>query len=146
MNSQLTDIEQVRRAKARYCRFVDTRDLEQFASLLEPTVEVRVFSTEGELIASFDDRESYMDAMRSYIQGSHSIHQLHNDEIDQISQTEITAIWSMEDVLVFPGAAAGLPARIKGYGHYHELWRLGPYGWRLARMTLRRAIFEVTNA
>jgi len=146
MNGTTYDTEQVRRAKARYCRFIDTRELEEFAELLEPDVEVRVFGTDGLLIASFDDRDGYMDAVRAHIDGAQTIHQIHNDEIDQVSETVISAIWSMEDVIVFPTAVAGSPARIQGYGHYHELWRLGPDGWRLARMELRRTILEVTNA
>lgn len=149
MNAQsntVSDIEQVRRAKALYCRFVDTKEWARFSDLLEPAVHVQAYDPAGGTIAAFDDRGSYVDAVSAFLHGAQSIHQVHNDEIDQLSDTEISGIWSMEDVIVFPKNSDGRPARLHGYGHYHELWRRGPDGWRLARMELRRTILDIVDA
>jgi len=60
-----------------------------------------------------------------------SSYQVHNDELAQVSDTEIRAIWSMEDCVIFPEADAGAtrPARHHGYGHYHETWVLEDGAW-----------------
>lgn len=137
-------IEQVRRAKARYARFLDTKDWDGFAGLFEPAVQVRMFDPTGNVIVSHDERDSFVNAARTGLEGGQSIHQVHNDEIEQISETEISAIWSMEDLIIFRPGAGG-PGRMHGYGHYHELWRLGSDGWRIARLELRRTILEFTD-
>lgn len=141
MDATKDNIEQVRRAKARYARFLDTKDWNGFAGLFEPAVRVRMFDPDGNTIVSHDDRDSFVAAARAGLEGGQSIHQMHNDEIDQISETEIAGIWSMEDVIIFRPGSEG-PGRMHGYGHYHEVWRLGPEGWRIASLELRRTILE----
>ena len=144
MDTARDNIEQVRRAKARYARFLDTKDWDGFVDLFEPAVQVRMFDPAGSLIVSHDDRDSFVAAARAGLEGGQSIHQVHNDEIDQISDTEISETWSMEDMIIFRPGSEG-PRRMHGYGHYHELWRLGPEGWRIARLELRRTILEFTD-
>jgi hypothetical protein len=144
MDATRNDIEQVRRAKARYARFLDTKDWDGFAGLFEPNVRVRMFDPAGNTIVSHDDRDSFVEAARVGLEGGQSIHQMHNDEIDRVSENEISAIWSMEDMIIFRPGSAG-PGRMHGYGHYHELWRRGPDGWRIARLELRRTILEFTE-
>ena len=56
---------------------------------------------------------------------------------------EISAIWSMEDYIVFPAAESGA-ASIHGYGHYHETWLQTHDNWCIARLELRRTILEST--
>lgn len=137
--------ESVRRAKARYCRFVDTKDWQSFRTLFVDRPTIRVYDPTGGLVATFDTREEYIVAASSFVEGGHTIHQLHNDEIDQVSDTEIAAIWSMEDLLVFPAPRADQPLRFNGFGHYHETWTLGPAGWRIARLELRRTILDIKH-
>ncbi|ADH88614.1 conserved hypothetical protein [Ancylobacter novellus DSM 506] len=144
MDATRDDIEQVRRAKARYARFLDTKDWDGFAALFEPNVRVRMFDPAGNIIVSHDDRDSFVEAARVGLEGGQSIHQMHNDEIDRVSEDEISAIWSMEDMIIFRPGSVG-PGRMHGYGHYHELWRRGPDGWRIARLELRRTILEFTE-
>jgi hypothetical protein len=140
-------IEQVRAAKARYCRFVDTKQWENFSALLVANPQILVYDAAGQLIFTFDSREVYVDACRDYLEGAQSSHQVHNDELAQVSETEIQAIWSMEDCVIFPEADINVdprPARHHGYGHYHESWVLEDGAWHLARVELRRTILEIT--
>lgn len=143
MGPPLSNIEHVRRAKARYCRFLDTKAWDQFADLLEPAVQVQMFDPSGRLIVEHRDRDSFVRSAREGLEGGQSIHQIHNDEIDETSESEIIAIWSMEDLIFFREGSEG-PARMHGYGHYHEQWRLGAQGWRIARLELRRTILDFT--
>ena len=44
-----------------------------------------MFDPAGNMIVSHDDRDSFVTAARTGLEGAQSIHQMHNDEIDQIS-------------------------------------------------------------
>lgn len=145
--STMTPFEQVRVAKARYCRFVDTKQWEAFSTLFVAAPEILVYDLADQLIVSFDSRDAYVAACQGYLVGAHSSHQVHNDELTQVSDTEISAVWSMEDCVIFPEADASAdarPARHHGYGHYHETWVLEDGAWLIARIELRRTILEIT--
>ena len=146
MNS-LTPFEQVRLAKARYCRYVDTKQWEAFSTLFVTTPQLLMYDVGGQLIYTFETREAFVGVCQAYLEGAQSSHQVHNDELTQVSDTEIHAIWSMEDNVIFPPAevtADPRPARHHGHGHYHETWVLQDGAWRMARMELRRTILEIT--
>lgn len=143
----MTPFDQVRTSKARYCRFVDTKQWDAFSALFVAAPEILVYDATDQLIVSFDARDAYVEACRGYLEGAQSSHQVHNDELAQVSDTEIRAIWSMEDCVIFPEADAGAtprPARHHGYGHYHETWVLEDGAWLIARIELRRTILEIT--
>lgn len=138
-------IEQVRLAKARYCRFVDTKQWAAFADLLIPSPDIKIYDVAGDLLVAFTSREAFASAAKDYLAGAQSIHQVHNDELSQVSESAISAIWSMEDHILFPDQAGGRPSRHHGYGHYHENWVLTAAGWRIASLELRRTILEITS-
>lgn len=141
MQNNDESIEQVRRAKARYARHVDTKNWDGLAALLDPGLKFTAYDPAGAILHEFEDSASFVGAVREALDGAQSIHQLHNDEIDLVSPSEISAVWSMEDMINFAPGREG-PRRMHGYGHYHELWRRGPSGWRLAEVDLRRTILE----
>ena len=140
----LSAFDQVRLAKARYCRFIDTRQWTEFGQLFVESPDIRIYDAAGELIVSFSSSSAFTGAARDYLTGAQSIHQVHNEELTQTSDSDISAIWSMEDHILFPAPAAGQPSRHHGYGHYHEQWTLTHSGWRIASLALRRTILEVT--
>jgi hypothetical protein len=137
-------IEQVRQAKARYCRFLDTKQWDAFADLFIAAPEIGIYGTSGDLLAAFSSRDAFVSAAQGYLTGAQSIHQVHNDELTQRSEGQIGAIWSMEDHILFPKVDDGRPARHHGYGHYHETWVQGADGWRIASLELHRTILEIT--
>lgn len=136
-------IEQVRRAKARYCRFVDTKRWDDFHGLFIVAPKIRVFDPEGNSIAEFDTRDAFVTAARTLLDGAQSSHLVHNDEIDLVSTTEVQAIWAMEDMIVISAPRPDQPSRLHGYGHYHERWILTPEGWRIASLELQRTILTI---
>jgi len=138
-------IEQVRRAKARYLRFADTKQWAEFAELFVPNPHIRMMSPDGAVLASFDSRNAFVAAAEAYLDGGRSTHMVHNDEIDLVSDTEIAATWAMEDIIVFPAPRPDQPARHHGYGRYHETWTLTPDGWRIARLELHRSVLDITK-
>ncbi|SDH15445.1 MULTISPECIES: nuclear transport factor 2 family protein [unclassified Duganella] len=140
-----TSFDQIRAAKARYCRFADTKQWQAFTAVFIARPEILIYDAADQLLISFDTREAFSGAARDYLEGTQSIHQIHNEELTQVSATEVHAIWSMEDCVIFPDVADDpRPARHHGYGHYHERWVLEDGLWRLARLELRRTILEIT--
>jgi hypothetical protein len=122
---------------------VDTHQWQEFAALFATKPTIRFFGEDGILLAEFEAADEFMAVTKAYLSGVKSIHQVHNDEIDIVSETEISAVWSMEDYLIFPNENDGRPASMHGYGHYHETWRLEEGQWRLAYLELRRTILEI---
>lgn len=140
----ISAIEQVRLRKARYCRSLDTKQWETFAALFVADAKATVFDPEGGLIAEFHTAGAFVNAARQFLEGARSIHQVHNDELELVSESEINAIWSMEDYIVFPLAPKDAPISVHGYGHYHERWVLKDGAWLISNLELRRTILEVT--
>jgi hypothetical protein len=136
-------IEQVRLSKARYCRFLDTKQWQPFVALFVADARACVFDPEGASIAEFHSASAFVNAARQFLEGARSIHQVHNDELELVSEGEISAIWSMEDYIVFPLASRDSPMSVHGYGHYHERWVLRDGVWRISNLELRRTILEV---
>ena len=101
-NYPIDPIEQVRRGKARYCRFVDTRQWDELAALFVPEPTIEMLDPDGNTIAAFSRREEFASVVRNFLDGARSSHHLHNAEIDIVSEREITAIWAMEDIVVNP--------------------------------------------
>ncbi|EPE97133.1 nuclear transport factor 2 family protein [Rhizobium grahamii] len=143
MQKRLALADTIRTQKARYCRYVDTHQWVEFTALFASNPTIRFFGEDGVLLAEFDAVDELVAVTRAYLSGVRSIHQVHNDEIDIVSDTEISAVWSMEDYLIFPDGNDGRPASMHGYGHYHETWRLEDGQWRLALLELRRTILEI---
>lgn len=143
MQNHLVVVETIRRSKARYCRYVDTQNWPEFASLFSQSPTIRFLGEDGTVLADFNSVDEFVSVTKAHLSRARTIHQVHNDEIEVISENEVRAIWSMEDYLVFPDVSDGRPASMHGYGHYHETWRLEEGQWRLAQLELRRTILEI---
>lgn len=142
MPDQLTIAEAIRQQKARYCRFIDTKQWDAFASLLKDGINALMYDPDGTLIASFDEASAFVKAARDFLAGARSIHQVHNSELAFEQDGTVSAIWSMEDYIVGLRPEVGFGS-MHGYGHYHETWeRIDDGRWVIARLELRRTILE----
>ena len=142
MDDDLALMNIIRYRKAKYCRFVDTKQWDDLAALLVPRPTLRFFDAERVLLYEFDSTEKWIELMKAYLAGAHTIHQVHNSEIEVVSNVEVQAIWSMEDYLIL-AEGHDRPASVHGYGHYHETWRLMENAWRITRIDLYRTILLV---
>ena len=105
----MDELEQIRLLKARYCRFLDTRDI----GVLAATVRARRggparprgvhrwrrpadHAAAGRLSRAFEP------VVLGGIAGAATMHHCHTPEIELTSPTTATGIWAMEDLLVFP--------------------------------------------
>ncbi|MBO0144594.1 nuclear transport factor 2 family protein [Agrobacterium sp. Ap1] len=131
--------------KARYCRYIDTKQWDEFQELFLNEPYIRFMDTEGQTIHAFASLDDFVTTSARYLEGARTIHQVHNAEMERVSDREVNAIWSMEDYLVFPRVDQTRPASMHGYGHYHETWHLEGGEWRIARLELRRTILEIAS-
>ena len=142
MLNQLIATEAIRQQKARYCRYVDSRQWEEFRSLLKDDLEVRIFDPSGTVAASFDRAQDFVDSAREFLSGTQSAHQIHGSELTVNSDSSVSAIWSMEDYVVKLQQGQRFE-KFHGYGHYHEVWERDGDRWKIARLELRRIIVEI---
>ncbi|MBB4440758.1 MULTISPECIES: nuclear transport factor 2 family protein [Rhizobium] len=143
MHSDIEAFEAIGVQKARYCRYIDTKRWDEFGKLFSTEPEVRFMDPEGSTVAAFNSVGDFVAATARYLEGARTIHQVHNAELERVSAHQVTAIWSMEDYLVFPEDDETRPASMHGYGHYHETWELADGQWRIAKLALRRTIHEI---
>jgi hypothetical protein len=132
----LVAIEAIKALKARYFRFVDTKDWDALRSLFVSgaTLHFAHRTNEPEAAEMAISRIS-----KILLPGVVSVHNGGIPEID-IDGDRATAIWPMSDLLVFPVDRPnpfGL-ARLHGYGHYHERYERRDGAWRIAALRLDR--------
>ncbi|WP_414814753.1 nuclear transport factor 2 family protein [Rhizobium sp. IY2] len=143
MQSDIEAFEAIGFQKARYCRYIDTKRWDEFGKLFSTEPEVRFMDPEGNTVGAFNSVADFVAVTARYLEGARTIHQVHNAELERVSAHQVTAIWSMEDYLVFPVEDETRPASMHGYGHYHETWELADGQWRIVKLALRRTILEI---
>jgi len=143
MQSDIEAFEAIGFQKARYCRYIDTKRWDEFGKLFSAEPEVRFMDPEGNIVGAFNSVADFVAVTARYLEGARTIHQVHNAELERMSAHQVTAIWSMEDYLVFPADDETRPASMHGYGHYHETWELADGEWRISKLALHRTILEI---
>jgi hypothetical protein len=128
----LWDIEQIKQLKARYFRFMDTRNWEEHRTSF--TEDCRHLGYQGE-DSVIDRYEDYVAMLRDAIEPGRSVHHGHTPEITLTSPTEATGIWAMMDYVEREGQN---PRKIIGYGHYFETYRKEASGWKISSKRLVR--------
>ena len=117
---QLSDLYEIQRLKARYFRYVDTKQWDKYRDLF--TEEVDFGHQKGDVQnrhlshlshRSFDDLMSYL---RTADSGKVTAHHGHMPEIEFIDDDTATGIWAMFDWV--DDSTRGVAWQ--GYGHYHE--------------------------
>jgi hypothetical protein len=128
------DIEAIKQLKARYFRFMDTKQWDAMLEVFAPDVHVDMEKEGGGIQ---DDRDSFMAMLVESIGDVTTVHHGHMPEITVTSPTTASGIWAMEDELRWPD---GAPIKaMHGYGHYHETYEKGADGqWRIKTLTLTR--------
>jgi uncharacterized protein (TIGR02246 family) len=127
---RLLDIEAIRQLKARYFRFLDTKDWDAFASLFtdDAYMEADGVVQEG--------RAAIRGFLPKVLDGVVTTHHGHTSEIAITGRDTATGIWAMFDYLTWPGD--GPPKGLQGYGHYHEEYVRENGAWRIRRLVLTR--------
>lgn len=148
----MNDLEQLQarvaisEVKARYCRFLDTKNWDGYASLFTEDFELDV--SEGTSLPVIRGRDAALQQIRASIGDARTAHQVHTPEISFVSDDEARVIWAMQDRVLFGAEhAARLGfSGLTGYGHYHERYvRIGGE-WKIAASRLTRLHLDMHPA
>jgi hypothetical protein len=135
----LTDIEAIKRLKARYCRHLDAKDWQSWRSLFADDFVSDTTEAGGRLIVGADE---FVDFIRSTLgkPSQPTVHQVHAPEIELTSPTTATGVWALNDVVRL---APGL--NLQGYGHYHETYEKLGEQWLIKTSKLTRLREDLFN-
>ena len=161
----LMAIEQIRRLKARYFRFLDGKNWDEFGRLFveNATMDARQsFSAvhpktgelfvhgNAELVKAMNPNDMMMSgAANIAAKGAElfpeviTMHHGHMSEIDIESENSARAIWAMKDRLLFLSAASPI-REIHGFGHYHETYGRFEGEWKILTSRLSRIRVDVS--
>jgi len=146
MTGAADELEALRQLKARYCRFLDTKDVESWRGLFAPDVVVRLdtaVSTGGGdpmTAPRLEGVNNFVPMVMGGLENVATMHHCHTPELSLTSDTTATGIWAMEDLLIF-----GDGHELHGAGHYHETYEKQDGSWRIKSLHLSRTILRVTG-
>jgi SnoaL-like domain len=134
----LLEIEAIKQLKARYCRYLDTKDWQSWRSLFADDFLSDTSPAGGKVIRGADE---FVTFTRKSLRSQATVHQVHAPEIELTSPTTARGVWALEDVVRF---ASGV--NLRGYGHYTETYEKVDGQWLIASSTLTRLREDVFNA
>lgn len=134
----LLEIEAIKQLKARYCRYLDTKDWVAWRGIFTDDFLSDTSQAGGKEIRGADDFVAFT---RKGVGNRATAHQVHAPEIELTSATTARGIWALEDVVrLAPGV------NLRGYGHYHETYEKIDGQWRITSSTLTRLREDIFNA
>jgi hypothetical protein len=136
--------ERIRLKKAQYCRFLDTKQWDSFGKLALPEARFVFYSVDDKVLHDFSSTKALVGPTARLLKNARTSHRVSNSELFRIRESEINAIWAMEDLLVFPPAGNEPGSVMRGYGHYHEIWVKQSDDWFLKHLELRRQIMNTS--
>ena len=125
----LGDIEAIKRLKARYFRFLDARQWDDWAMVF--TEDAVLELPEADSVTQ--GRSDVVAAVSAADEGARTVHQGFMPEIELTGPDTATGICAMCDYVEWPANEDGSRVGINGYGHYHEEYRRDDCEWRIAR-------------
>lgn len=128
----LPAIESIKQLKARYCRYLDTKDWAAWRTIFTDDFLSDTSEAGGAVIAGADDFVAF--TRRALGRATQpTAHQVHNPEIELTSATTARGTWVLQDVVRFgPGIT------LVGYGHYHETYENIDGQWFIKSIKLTR--------
>jgi hypothetical protein len=133
---RLLAVEEIKKVKARYFRFIDTKDNKGFLEQFTEDLHWVLLDVEGNIqtdLHSRDEMGAFLAPLADARVDGFSVHHGHTPEIEIIDDRTATGIWAMSDYIRMPGL------HIVGYGHYHEEYRKCDDGvWRISKSRVTR--------
>jgi ketosteroid isomerase-like protein len=128
---ELLDREAIRELKARYMRFVDTKDWDGFRACFTDDATFQVM--DYPLIEGADTFVAYV---REHV-GEKTAHHGHMPELTIESPTEASGTWALADYVEWsPDPDTGGRRGFKGFGRYDETYRKVDGEWKIATWRL----------
>ncbi len=130
---RLEAIEEIRALKAKYCRFVDSKDWDAFASLFTDDLVIDF----GESTSHPRSKDEFVASAARHFEKNLSVHQVHNGEVELLDATHARAIWPMYDLVEKTSKDSEYGSHT-GWGHYTEEYRKEGGRWLCCRTQLTR--------
>jgi hypothetical protein len=140
------ELEAIRQLKARYCRFLDTKDAESWRSVFTPDVVFRldmavsIGGADPKTTPPVEGVDNFVPMVMASLQNAATMHHCHTPEITLTSATTATGIWAMEDWIVF-----GDGRELHGAGHYRETYEKQDGAWRIKSLHLTRTVLRISG-
>ena len=135
---RLQDVEEIEQLKARYFRFIDTKDWAAFRDLF--TDDCRHHLPE-ESPVPFMSNDEYFPMMEAMLTNGVTTHHGHPPEITFTGEREAEAIWAMHDYVQVDAPSGRVS--IMGWGHYFETYRKCDDGrWRISSKRNTRLVVD----
>jgi len=132
----LIALEAIRQLKARYLRFVDTKQWDGFQALFCDDATMDISDDVPDLILT--GSQVIRDAVSHSLAECLSVHQGFMPELDILSPTEARGLWAMQDKLQWTRDCGNGIRDLDGWGHYHETYRKVGDEWRIQTLKLTR--------
>jgi hypothetical protein len=133
----LLEIEAIKQLKARYCRYLDTKDWTTWRGIFADDFLSDTSQAGGKVIRGADEFVAFTHKSLGH---NATAHQVHAPEIELTSATTARAIWALEDVVrLAPGV------NLRGYGHYHETYEKIDGQWLITSSKLTRLREDIFN-
>jgi hypothetical protein len=151
MNQAADELEAIRQLKARYCRFLDTKDAESWRGVFTTDVVVTLdmaVSTAGADLTTAqaagwsEDPANFVPRVMGGLENVATMQPAIQES--PTSATTATGIWAMEGLLFF-GPFFGRARELHGAGHYHETYEKQDGRWRIKSLHLTRTILKVSG-
>jgi hypothetical protein len=131
--SDLVEIEAIKQLKARYFRFLDTKQWDEWRGVFTEDFQAEIHGPHP--VIRFESRDEMVESNREVLAEASTVHHGHMPEIELTGPDTARGVWAMVDVVE-------LGAGFVGYGHYHEEYRKVDGEWRIARLRLTRLHIE----
>jgi hypothetical protein len=128
--------------KARYCRFLDTKQWADFAALFTTDATLDLRDDTG--AEPFNGRAAITETLRHIVEHAQTSHHVHSPEITFDGLDAADVIWAMQDRVVWEPGKSPMPdaTAFTGYGYYHERYVRQDGVWLIAAVRLTRLTVE----
>jgi SnoaL-like domain len=130
--------EEITELKARYCRFLDCKQWQDYAGVFAPD-GVSQFGPDPEEGAVVG-REAIIALLSKQLKGAVTAHRIHPGEFRFHENGEASALWPMDDRVAKPGFV------LEGAGYYEERYRRIDGQWFIQHMRIHRLRVDITPA
>jgi hypothetical protein len=130
---ELLDLEQIKRVKARYFRFLDDKDWDGLRAIFLPDIRVTVKDSE-----TTEGAEAFIERAAVMLADARTVHHGHMPDITFDSPTQARAIWLLVDYLEWPpDPETGARRGVQGYWRYHDTYVKVDGDWKIASIRLQ---------
>ena len=130
----LVDVEAIKQLKARYFRYLDTKDWISWRALFTDDARFDVPS-----VVSIDTpTDDFVEAVARGMASTRTVHHGHVPDIVLTGADTASGIWALNDYVEMPvpSPQAGGTYGVRGYGHYEERYRRDAGVWKIAHLRL----------